>query len=101
MPNAKQKRQTSGLKATLEDQSNPITRLTIQSEGREETHRLVHQLQNAGYLFERILTDSEMQQQAEDMAERMIMHNLGRRFNKALQAKGLLKLAAKYIYFKT
>lgn len=91
----------SSVTATLEDQVNPYTRVTIRSEGKEETHRLVHHLQEAGFRFERMPSEEEIEKQAKDYADNMLIKHLGRKMYIALQHGNFLqRLAAKYIYNK-
>lgn len=98
MPNVNPMKQTKEPKATFEDQPNLITKLTIQSNGVQETHRLIYELQGS-YHFERMPTEEEMIARAKKLAKQIMYQNLGKKLFKGLHSKKrLMKLAASYVW---
>lgn len=100
MPNHKPLQQNANVKATFEDQPDLVTHLTIQANGQRETHRLIHELESAGYLFEKQPSVEEMERSIKKQFHDLKFQNAGRKLLRAKDAGGLLRLAAKYILFR-
>jgi hypothetical protein len=87
--------------ATLEHQPTLYTRLTIQTRNQQERYNLVDQLKQEGYLFQRVPTEQEMERQAQEFANMIMIKTAGQKLLKAMESKSYwVKLMARIIWDK-